>query len=333
MRILFIFTGGTIGSTTVGDTISTDKAKPRLLIDAYNKKYGVDFDYDVEESYTDLSENCTGEHLRMLLSCVNNGLSSGYDGIIVTHGTDTLAYSSSAIGYSVGLSSVPVCLVSSNYPIEDERSNGLDNLHGALRFISGKCGKGAFVFYRNGEKGVVKVHRATRLLPSKVFSDEVYSAFDCEYGSFDNNFNFFKNSYYTEKSDEILPLKFDLLEENCRNVIFVNPVVGATYPLIDKDCKYILLGTYHSGTLNTKSKDAIEFFENARKKGVTVFATGVYEGAEYESATLFPKLGIIPVKNVSPISVYVKLWLLTLNGISAEQAIKKSLSGDIVPVK
>lgn len=333
MKILFIFTGGTIGSTKFGDVIQADTKKTKTLIDEYDCKYGIGFEYDVVEPYTELSENCTGEHLYRLLSCVHNGLSLNYDGIIVTHGTDTLAYSSSAIGYSVGQSSVPVCIVSGNYPIEDERSNAIENLHGAVLFISKKCGQGAFVFYRNGLNGVVCVHRATRLLASKAFSDDVNSAYDCEYGSFDKTFKFIKNACYAEKKDEMLPLKFDLIEKNNHGITCVSPIVGATYPSIDKDVKYILLGTYHSGTLNTKSKEATDFFEDARKKGIIVFATGIYNGAEYESATHFSKLGIIPVKNISPIAVYVKLWLLSSNGISAEQFIQKSLSGDVVPLK
>jgi len=94
MKILFIFTGGTIGSTLKdGNVIATDEKKSYKIIEAYGKKYTIDFEYDVCEPYTELSENNTGEHIRMLSTCIRSKLDCGYDGIIITHGTDTLQYS------------------------------------------------------------------------------------------------------------------------------------------------------------------------------------------------------------------------------------------------
>lgn len=331
MKILFIFTGGTIGSTKAGDTISPDGTKPKLLIDAYEHIYGIDFEYDVTEPYTVLSENCTGEHLRLLSARVQEGLALSYDGIIVTHGTDTLPFSGAAIGYSIGLSHTPVCFVSANYPIEDRRSNALDNLRGAVKFIQGSYWRGTFVVYRNELDGHVRVHRATRVLSSIAFSDKVYSAFDCEYGFFNGNFDFVKNERYSEYADVLTPLKLNSLAPICRSVIYLPSVVGTAYPEIGSSVKYILLGTYHSGTLNTQSSEARAFFADAKKRGVTVFAAGTYDGPSYETANAFAELGIIPVNNVSPIAVYIKLLLLCQNGASVKTALLSSLSGDIVP--
>ena len=151
MKILFVFTGGTIGSTQIGEVISTDRGKPYAIISAYAKKYGISFDYDTVEPYTELSENNTGEHIRLLAECVR-ARAHAYDGVIVTHGTDTLQYTAAALGYALGLDAPPVCVVAANRPIEREDSNGLDNLHGAISFIKNGGGKGAFVVYRNGKR-------------------------------------------------------------------------------------------------------------------------------------------------------------------------------------
>ena len=105
-----------------------------------------------------------------------------YDGIIVTHGTDTLPYSAAALSYALGNDCIPVCIVSSNYPISDERANGIDNLHGAIRlmesgYTTGETGNddkdagihcGVFVSYRNHD-GVIYIHRASRLLETAAF--------------------------------------------------------------------------------------------------------------------------------------------------------------------
>jgi len=334
MKILFIFTGGTIGSTLKdGNVIATDEKKSYKIIEAYGKKYTIDFEYDVCEPYTELSENNTGEHIRMLSTCIRSKLDCGYDGIIITHGTDTLQYSAAAIGYLLGLDSVPVCLVSANRPIEHERSNALDNLHGAISLIKNGESRGVFVTYRNDNSKVVRVHRATRLIGSKAFSDDVSSIFGCIYGWFDSDFNLIKNENYLELKDEISPLPVCDISDFSNGVSVLFPYTGMIYPDIDSNTKYILLNTYHSGTINTKSESAKAFFKKAKDMGVTVYCVGIPEGPEYQSSKSFEELGIIPLKNVSPVAAYVKLWLLSNSCGDVTDVMKSSLSGDIAPTR
>ena len=193
MRILFVFTGGTIGSTLSGDIISTDEGKSYRIIEAYRERFGIDFEYDMLEPYTALSENNTGDTVRCLCECVRAHIRDGCDGIIVTHGTDTLQYSSAALGYCLGLDSVPVCIVSSNRPIEHARANALDNLHAAVLFIRESRGRGCFTVYRNDTSDKVLVHRATRLLFGVSFSDEVASVYGTHVGYYDRNFEYVIN--------------------------------------------------------------------------------------------------------------------------------------------
>ena len=70
MKILFLFTGGTIGSTVHGGFIGTDRKKPYLLLESYRKKYGIDFEFEAESPYTSLSENNTGSTIHTLCACV-----------------------------------------------------------------------------------------------------------------------------------------------------------------------------------------------------------------------------------------------------------------------
>ena len=331
MKILFVFTGGTIGSTLTRDNvIATDSRKAYKILKAYSKQYPIDFEYDIAEPYTELSENNTGENIRMLAECVKSKLDLGYDGIVVTHGTDTLQYSAAALGYMLGADSVPVCFVSANSPIEHESSNALDNLHGAISFIKAGAGRGAFVIYRNGNNATVRAHRATRLTGTKAFSDDISSIFSAIYGHFDDNFAFIKNDKYCERNDAIEPLKLDNLSENSDGIAMIYPYPGMVYPALTDDIKYIIFNTYHSGTLNTKAQSTIKFLEEAKRKGITVYVTGVAEGPEYESASAFSALGLVPLKNIAPIAAYVKLWILSQN--DSVEKMTESLSGDILPI-
>ena len=264
MKILFIFTGGTIGSTRHENVISPDGNKPRKLIEEYDARFGIDFEYSVLEPYIELSENNTGEHIRTLSRCVTDNLDKDYDGIIVTHGTDTLQFSAAALGYAVSSRSIPICIVSANRPLEDKKSNALYNLGAAVSFIKNGYGRGVFVPYKNEKDDFIKVHRATRLVASRAFSDEVASIFDSDFGYFDKDFVFHKNTDYKEADDAMAPLDTSKLCDFSRKILFLPAYVGMNYPSLDKEVKYILLSSYHSGTVNTKSQAALDFFENAK---------------------------------------------------------------------
>lgn len=328
MKILFVFTGGTIGSTLDNNIISTDKAMPYKLLSAYGERYGIDFEYETLSPYSELSENNTGENISLLLRTVGENINTGYDGIIVTHGTDTLQYSAAALGYYLGNDTIPVCVVSANKPIEDGESNGLINLRAAMLFIKEGHGKGVFVPYRGtGDKGV-KIHRATRLLPSVAFSDEVRSILDIVYGAFDEGFIFKSNENYKESKDKIAAISGADISEYCDTVLRVHPYPGMKYPTIPDGARAILLHTYHSGTMNTRSEAALEFFRAASERGVKLFATGVGDGPRYESASVYEALGITPIYNISPVAAYVKLWLLLAAGRDIGE-ILLPLGGDV----
>ena len=149
MKILVIFTGGTIGSTVNGEYISTDGKKPYIILERYNKEYPNSIEWHTDNPYTILSENATIDTYRMLAKSVKAGLDKNYDGIIVTHGSDTLQYSAAFLSLILGDDVAPVMLVSSNYVLEDERANGMDNFGAAVDFIVNHRGKGVFVPYKN----------------------------------------------------------------------------------------------------------------------------------------------------------------------------------------
>ncbi len=331
MKILFVFTGGTIGSTQIGEVISTDRGKPYAIISAYTKKYGIDFEYDTAEPYTELSENNTGDNIRLLAECVRSR-ASAYDGVIVTHGTDTLQYTAAALGYSLGLDTPPVCIVAANRPIERDDSNALDNLHGAISFIRNRGGRGAFVVYRNDGSKTVRVHRATRLVAGRAYSDAVSSVFGEVYAHFEED-NLVLNEDYSEAPDAQAPLDPAAIGDTSEKILVLQPYPGMVYPDIGENVEYILVNTYHSGTVNTKSNSAREFFARAKKRGIKAYATGIYDGPGYSSASWFDLLGITELHNLSPIAAYVKLWLLSYGGGNADELMTASLSGDVAKGK
>ena len=327
MKILFVFFGGTIGSTLSGEYISPDIKKSRALIDVYSQKYGIDFEYDMIEPYSSLSENNTGKELSSVINAIRD--KQGYDGIIIAHGTDTLQYTAAALGLYFGNSLAPICLVSSNYPIEDERANGLYNLNGAISLIRDGKSRGVFVSYRNGDENIIRIHRATRLLAHDAFSDSLRSAKGYEYGYVDMQGVFYKNLDFYEQEDVLFEPNVEKLDSSSKKILRLSSYVGMNYPQILKNIEYILIDSYHSGTINTQDVLAKAFFAKAKQRGIKVFMSSACEGSQYASVKLFEELCIVPISGIAPISLYIKLWFYSCLCEVDKALLMKSRGGDI----
>ncbi len=330
MKILFIFTGGTIGSSVREGMIATDVRAPFLLLEAYRTAYGVDFDCETVTPYTALSESNTGETLRALCACVATHLREGFDGIVITHGTDTLQYTAAALGYAFADAPCPICIVSAAYPITDPRTNGIVNLRGALRFIKEVSKRGVFVPYRN-EGESLRVHNATRLLQGMAYTDSVYSVADSFVGSFVEEKPFSPNPTYAQRADELPAMGTVPLSARTDRILCIQPYVGMCYPEIKEGTRYILHGSFHSGTCNTESEQAKRFFEQACMRGIPVFLTGAMRGTQYESTDAFSALGVQPLHGIAPIAAYMKLWMwdtLHPEQTATSELLQRSLAGD-----
>lgn len=291
MKLALIFTGGTISSDLSDGYLSPAQKTKSNLIKA------LDSDIEVEsfQPYYTLSEQLNGLYISKLIKCVSERLKENYDGIIITHGTDTLQYSAAAVSIAFGGSNIPVVFVSSNYILSDKRSNGISNLKYALKFIRERIG-GVFVSYKN-ENSYPEIFCADSLLPHNAYSDKL-TAVNCSFGYFNNNkfIRLIKNN--NQKSEGI----FTLSEKS--PVLYFRAYAGMTYPDLSK-YKAVLIETYHSGTLPTEDPDFVRFCANSN---VPIYLTGVSNEIPYESAKIFKQLNIVVLKNIPPIYAYISLW-------------------------
>ena len=307
MKLLFVFTGGTIGSTVSGDTVSPDGGKPYALLQKYAERYPLDFTYDTLSPLYELSENFSGEQISRILQTVS--MKNGeYDGIIVTHGTDTLQYSAAALGYALGNDTPPVCLVGAGYPMEDARSNAIPNLHAAVTLIRTGSARGVFVPYKNPADGDTLIHRATRLAASLPYADTLYAVDGVPYGRVNADGAFTKDPAFKEKPDA-LGAPSTLALEATAPILRVYPHPGVRYPAIPDGVRAILLEGYHSGTVNTKSAATHAFLREANAKDIPVFLTGATGAAAYESIAPLAAYGVTPLLRIAPIAAFMKLWL------------------------
>ena len=329
MKILVVFTGGTIGSSVDSDGyFSPDQNKGYKLLNLYAEKYGdTEVSFETAMPIRILSEQLNSNYLYTIISFVKEKINEDYDGIIVTHGTDTVQYSASALGYALGNECIPVVLVSSNYILEDSRMNGLDNFKGAVDFICEKKYKGVFVSYRNPSKELT-IHRATRLLAHNPYVDDLYSVYNSYVGTYLEN-GFVANESFFEMKDQ-MEVFANLWNGSFGSVIWLQSHPGMAWDKIDiENAQAILVSAYHSGTLNTDSRELISIAEQAQKLRVPIYLVGAVEEAVYSSKKTYDELGIKILPVMAPISAYMKLSMIISMGLDPDVYMNKSLAGDI----
>ena len=173
--ILLIYTGGTIGmkQDPVDGTLRPFdfsellKEVPELMkfalrIDTYTFDPLIDSS-DVEPSLWQSLANLIRDRY------------DRYDGFVILHGTDTMAYSASALSFMIDGLSKPVIFTGSQLPIGIPRTDGKENLISAVEIASAKDGDGkamvpeVAIFF--GSK-LIRGNRATKV------SAENFRAFD-----------------------------------------------------------------------------------------------------------------------------------------------------------
>lgn len=301
MKILIIYTGGTIGSRLKDNLISTDRKQNRELFDEIQ---GVEFDYT--EPYFILSEQLSGKNLTALIKCVGENLSKNYDGIIVTHGTDTLQYSAGALSLAFGKCKIPVVLVSSNYILDEIRANGKDNFKFAVEFMKEGIG-GVFVSYKNtGSKA--EIHLGSKLLPHEIYTDDVKSLGE--------PFGFFEKGKFIRIINNFSCDNIEQFRLNEFSPVLWLSVYAGMKEIDAKGYKAVLLQGYHSGTLPTLSREFISFCKNTN---VPIYFLGATDGNTYESTKLFDDIGIQVLPKLSPIYAYIKLWAVYDNQLRVDK--------------
>lgn len=329
MKILVVFTGGTIASNMQNGFITPNEKNACALIDMYEKeKNAQNAEFDVINPYTLLSENLNEDYICKIVECVRAKIDF-YDGIIVAHGTDTLQYTAAALSYALGNKSKCVVVVSSNYILTDPRANGYINFAAAADFILGGYGKGVFVSYANtGEQAYI--HRASRLLPHEMYTDDVKSVKNSYFGKFENGV-FVENENYTKIDDECETLKFDLNERR-HTVIMKNVYPAMTYNEDLKDVYAVILNTYHSGTVATADERFQKFALSAHEKNIPLFLLGGADVTKYASAKEFENLHIKTLPCAAPAAMYVKLLFAPCGLDNVCEFMNKSLGEDIVKI-
>ena len=147
--VLLLYTGGTIGMIENPETGALEsfrfdellKQVPELKrfhyrIDTYSFQPAIDS--------SDMEPELWGRIVRIITENYEH-----YDGFVILHGTDTMAYTASALSFMLENLSKPVILTGSQLPIGKLRTDGKENLITAIEIAAAHIVQGSRVTYKS----------------------------------------------------------------------------------------------------------------------------------------------------------------------------------------
>lgn len=314
-RILVILTGGTIGSIAEKNLISATGEASAQVISMYQELHGEEDTFDVVQPYTILSENLMPSYWEKLIEEINRGIAGDYQGIILTHGSDTLVYTASFLGMMFAHVSIPIVLVAANYPLDDERSNGMHNFTAAVNFIKRRYVPGVYSCYRNNDDRD-EVYLSTRMCESEPYFDQ-YHSFDGQIlGSMKGEkFVWNKNNPLSageirQKAREQRSKEIKFHYENEVMMLKTYPGINFSHIDLSSNVKAILIYMYHSATAPSIIESGLlELLRKCQYRGIQVYGASFKSniGNLYETSSMLLKNGLIPLTNISMEAAYCKL--------------------------
>lgn len=306
-RILLIATGGTIASSKGKEGLAPSYAADILL--SYVSEVKNICSIDTYQLFNIDSTNMRPEYWVKIAEHIRNNYNK-YDGFVITHGTDTMAYTSAALSYMIQNLNKPVVITGAQKPIAEKETDGVKNLIDAIRF-SCEGARGVFTVF-NG-----KVILGTRAAKMRTKSYNAFESINYPYiAVFENN-----SIVYNDKS---------VLEESCDPPVFNTSISPKVFllkliPGMDPEILDYIKGKYEGLIIESYGSGGIPFEGdiNLLPKikelidmdiAVVVTTQVILEGSDlslYEVGQKALKIPVIPAYDMTREAAVVKLmWAL-----------------------
>lgn len=241
-----------------------------------------------------------------------------YDGFVILHGTDTMAYSASMLSYMLRGLSKPVVFTGAQLPISAMRSDARENLMTALEIATAKA---------NGNPVVPEVciffnHMLLRGNRSKKVQSVHFDAFESEnYPALAEAGIIIDYNYAAIKTyEEGKKLKYYNKLDN--RVMILKLFPGITSKILDscfdiEDMRGVVLETYGSGNSPSESW-FINSLDKAVKKGLIILNVSQCNGGRviqgrYQTSKDLKKIGVLSGGDITTEAAVTKMMFLLAN--------------------
>lgn len=157
-KILLIQTGGTIAMSAKGEGVELDpEAWSGTLVDRVPELNEL-AEVHTKPLFFEDSSDLNAVHWKELALCIESNYDS-FDGFVILHGTDTMAYTASALSFALMNLAKPVILTGSQVPLSSIRSDARRNLINSIEMATTDLREVAICFNDHVYRG----NRATKL--------------------------------------------------------------------------------------------------------------------------------------------------------------------------
>lgn len=311
-KILLIYTGGTIGMIADAETGELkafdfdhlteqipELSRLHIELASFSFKNPID------------SSDMNPEEWTLIAEIIEENYQD-YDGFVVLHGSDTMAFTATALSFMLQGLKKPVILTGSQLPIGTIRTDGKENLITAIQIAAQKDINHEAIIQEVAiyfEYSLYRGNRTTKVsanlfeaFQSPNYIELAIAGVNIKYNELD--------LYRTDKSKLTLFTAFD------SHVGLVKLFPGIRAELYSaifdvKNCKGIIIETFGAGNA-PNNKQLQDLIKNYIKLGgiiinITQCASGAVEQGKYESSSFFNKIGVVNGKDLTTEAALTKL--------------------------
>ena len=254
------------------------------------------------------SANMTPAYWQRLRSAVVEAVDEGCDGVLILHGTDTLAYSAAAMSFQLLGLPAPVVFTGSMLPAGVPDSDAWENVSGALAALGEGLAPGVHLYFHGA------LMAPTRCAKIRSFGRHPFAALQRNGGV---------------AKAQALPAALDYRQPKALANVGVLPLVpgidaGQLDALVDSGIQALVLECFGSGTGPSDNPAFLASLQRAQDRHVVVVAiTQCHEGGVeldvYEAGSRLRGVGVLSGGGMTREAVFGKLQALLGAGLSNDQ--------------
>ena len=256
-----------------------------------------------------------------------------YDGFVVLHGTDTMAYSASALAFMLDGLARPVILTGAQLPLGQIRNDARENLKTAMVLAAN---------YQIPEVGLLFGDHLFRGCRSTKVSATRFDAFDSPnyppLATVGTSIEIFEENLLPSKSRSA-SLQVNPMEatEVAAFRLFPGMSIDILHHLLQRPLKGIILETFGDGNGPPENRFFLDAISSATQAGMVILGCtqclhGEITQASYATGTALTEAGVIPGRDMTIEAALTKMQFLFSQDFSIEEIREKigqNLAGEI----
>ena len=325
-RVLLLTTGGTIASRR-GDQGLEPQISARGLLE-YMSDLRAHYHIDARDILNLDSSNIQAEEWQTNARAVMENLDA-YDGIVITHGTDTMAYTASVLSYMLQNLTKPVVLTGSQMPIDNLLTDARNNLYTAFSAVDCRIPGVSIAFDH-------KLIRGCRAVKVRASGFSAFESVNARYAALVSNRGLVVDA-------DVLPRRTGesrLLSDISKEVFLLKLTPGLNPAIFDMlaamGYKGIVIEAFGLGGVNVLHR-GLRGIHRCVEDGVSVVVTTqcLYDSADlqvYQVGSKLLELGVIQGRDMTSEAAMTKLmWAIGqgMNPAQVSELFGQNLAGEV----